>query len=266
MIDYILRQNTLAASGGEPAGYHAQTVQTNFRTRVDFINTMMTLRGGITRAEAALELVNRAVVAELRDGGNVSLPELFSAKIDIQGAFPEADSAFDPAANSLYVERARVDGAARRQFLPAGNQPPPPQFPARLLLRWRRSKTSSLHSSFASSNTFNMHKSIKYIPRSVNIFGLFSRLLRKPSSDSAREVLVRLEQSLCSACASCRRRAPSQGKRFYRFPYETRKGAGKARSLSLPFGSPYTPLPTGKAFMPFTRLCHYALSIRREFA
>jgi hypothetical protein len=105
MIDYILRQNTLAASGGEPAGYHAQTVQTNFRTRGDFLNTMMTLRGGITRgeAEAALELVSRAFIAELSDGGNVSLPELFSAKIDIQGVFPEADSAFDPAANSLHV-------------------------------------------------------------------------------------------------------------------------------------------------------------------
>ncbi len=115
MIDYILRQNTLAASGGEPVGYHAQTVQTNFRTRSDFLNTMMTLRGGITRgeAEAALELVSRAFIAELRDGGNVSLPELFSAKIDIQGVFPEADSAFDPAANSLHVG-IRAGAAVRR--------------------------------------------------------------------------------------------------------------------------------------------------------
>jgi hypothetical protein len=102
MVEYILVPNTIAAGGEAPKGYHALTVRNGGRTTEDFIKAMMSLRGGVTRgeAEAALDLVRRAVVSELPRGG-VNIKGFLRAWIAVQGPVPDAGAGLDPAANRL---------------------------------------------------------------------------------------------------------------------------------------------------------------------
>jgi hypothetical protein len=102
MIDYILLPNTV---GENPTGYHAQVVQTEQRTGDDFINTMMKLRGGLTRGEAEqiLDLIRRAVIDESSMGNNIIIPGLCNLLPAIRGNFATPESAFDSTVNSIHL-------------------------------------------------------------------------------------------------------------------------------------------------------------------
>jgi hypothetical protein len=105
MIEYILKKNTLGHGDVAAVGYHAQTVQGGRRTTRDFIRTMVMLRPGITEGEAAqwVELMGMAVTHDVNLGFDVNIEGLLTARMDIQGTFPDADSSFDAARNRLHV-------------------------------------------------------------------------------------------------------------------------------------------------------------------
>jgi hypothetical protein len=103
MIEYILQPNTLPHSGEPATGFHAITVQTEEHTTEDFVRAMMELRGGLTEGEAReqIDLFMRAFLRLTKDG-NFTIEGFLNAKVDIRGDFPTAESAFDPARNTLH--------------------------------------------------------------------------------------------------------------------------------------------------------------------
>jgi hypothetical protein len=103
MIKYILLPNTLPVGGEAPTGYHAQTVQSENRTKADFIRMMVAAKGGSSEGEAALwlDIVIRTVILELSQGRNVNIPGFINASVGLKGTFPDYESVFDPERNSL---------------------------------------------------------------------------------------------------------------------------------------------------------------------
>jgi hypothetical protein len=102
VIQFILSANKL---GQNPTGFHAVTLQSENRTSADFIKTMTSLRGGSTEGECAmwLDLVVRTFIFELQQGNNVVIDGFINARITIKGSFPDAESPFDSARNTITV-------------------------------------------------------------------------------------------------------------------------------------------------------------------
>ncbi|MEM9423740.1 MAG: DNA-binding domain-containing protein [Spirochaetota bacterium] len=100
-LKYELLKNHL---GAKPTGFHAVVVDHNIKSRAEFIDMMVKYSSSHNRGdmEAMMYCFDEAIKEALREGEGVNIGPI-SARLDIKGPFPHAESHYDPAVNSIAI-------------------------------------------------------------------------------------------------------------------------------------------------------------------